>query len=163
MSELRTYDLYEPFKGEYQKHFRFLQDNFGCRLVDAKESVYEASVTYTNATTGVEITFDPRENYILVSLIRLIGGEVVPYHVAPHNWLYLHELLEARAPSTVIHGKKHGDWMTGPDMERILSEYADALRRYGDDILRGDFSLFTQLVEARRRRYEEKLRRRLDS
>lgn len=156
-NRLRVYQLYPPFTGEYQKHFRFLVDAYGCRVVGTGEDVRSAFVTYANATTGVDVAFLPRENSVSVALTRLVHGQVLPYRLHPSHWLYLHELLAARAPSENLATKAHGDPVTGADLDHLLARYADALRLYADDILRGNFSLFDELVVRRMSDHERRL------
>lgn len=68
------------------------------------------------------------------------------------------DLLAIRAP-----GFEHG--RAGPDdtneiQKRQIDAYADALPRYADDVLRGNFAIFPQLAQAiqqRQERYEREM------
>ncbi len=161
MNSVTAYDLYEPFKEVCETHFRLLQEDYGCRLVEVSESVYEISATYANATTGINVSLEPREKEILVTLIQLVDGELVPYHLAPSRWLYAHTLLN-RVGGRSIEYQVTAPSMTVHDLERILSEYAEAMRGYADDILRGDFSVLIEVNTILLRQWKEKVQRRSD-
>ncbi len=138
------YHLYPTFKEHCLQIFTFLITDYGCGSPSYEESgMHFATVTYRNTTTGVEIYFEPRENYIYIKLIQLINGEVPDYLWHADHWAHLGLLLRFRRSTLSISRKEWGDWMDAKDIGVILQQYAVALRTYAADILVGDFSVFT--------------------
>jgi len=65
----------------------------------------------------------------------------------------LDDLLALRDPGFIPIAAKPTD--TQDIQKSQMDQYADALRRHADDVLRGDFSVFPQLAEAINRRRQE--------
>ena len=124
-----TSDLQAVFIQKCLNRFEYLSA-YGFELADTTRDRYGSEVTYKNQTTGVKVSFDVRENDISVYLIRLINGEIPDYLDAPSRWFYLDNLVKLRSPATNVPRKKGGDWLTPDAIDRILSAYADLLRKY---------------------------------
>lgn len=139
-----TPDLRAIFIQKCLDRFGYLSA-YGFELAGTTRDRFGSEETYKNQTTGVKVSFDVRENDISVYLIRLINGEIPDYLEAPSRWFYLDNLVKLRSPATNVPRKKGSDWLTPDDIDRILSAYADLLRKYGEDVLRGDFSVFSEL------------------
>ena len=137
-------ELRRTFIKECLDKFRFLEA-YGCELVGIEENDSDVEITYKNQTTGIRVSFEVRENNILVYLIRLVSGEIPAYLDAPSHWFYLDNVIKLRSPSTTLPRKAPGDWMTPEDIDYFLTAYADALREYCGDVLRGDFRVFAEL------------------
>jgi hypothetical protein len=141
----RRAELQPVFAQKCLNKFRYLSA-YGCELVGIEEDSYGTDITYKNQPTGIRISFEIRENDIFVYLIRLINGEIPPYLDAPSRWFYLDNLVRLRSPETTLPRKEAGDWLTSDDIDEILTAYAGALKEYGEDVLRGDFSIFAELA-----------------
>ncbi|MBI3970041.1 MAG: hypothetical protein HY332_02020 [Chloroflexi bacterium] len=141
-------DLGEDFVRLCRQIFDFLIHEYRFRVEGVTRDEHTVAVIYKNATTGVEISYEPRQNDIFVYLIRLVEGDIPAYLDRPLNWLYLHNLLEYKGSQRDIVHKSVGDWLTAADIETILRQYADALRACADDVLRGDFRAFDAAVHA---------------
>lgn len=139
-------DLHRVFTQKCLDKFRYLAA-YGCELTSIEDDRYLVEITYKNQTTGIKVSFELRENQIFVYLIRLINGEIPAYLDAPSRWFYLDNLVKLRSPSTTLPRKEFGDWLTPDDIDDILTAYASALKKYGEDVLRGDFSVFTELAQ----------------
>lgn len=139
-------DLHRVFTQKSLNNFRYLAA-YGCELTSIEEDRYVVEITYKNQTTGIKVSFEFRENQIFVYLIRLINEEIPAYLDAPSRWFYLDNLVELRSPSTTLPRKEFGDWLTPDDINDILTAYASALKEYGEDVLRGDFSVFAELAQ----------------
>lgn len=139
-----TPELSRAFTRKCLDKFKFLSA-YRCELAGVEVDNYGAEVTYKNRTTAVKVTLELRENDIFVYLIRLVDGGIPAYLDAPSRWFYLDNVVKLRSPSTTLPRKRFGEWLTPDDIDHLLSDYADALRRYGEDILRGDFSVFEDL------------------
>ncbi len=140
-------ELQRVFTQKCLNKFKYLLAAYGCELAGIEEDKYGTEVTYKNQTTGIRISFEIRENDIFVYLIRLINGEIPAYLDAPSRWFYLDNLVMLRSPSTTLLRKEFGGWLTPNDVDDILTAYASALKEYGEDVLRGDFSVFAELAQ----------------
>jgi hypothetical protein len=147
--------LRQLFEAEGEKAFRLLILEYGCGRPRIRRTSYSVDITYKNATTGIKVSLEPRENLVIVYLIRLADGEIPSYLDSPSSWHYLDTIIALRAPTDAVKQKLPDEQLTASDVERILTEYADALRKYGDDVLRGDFSVFGELD---RRLHDERCR-----
>jgi len=141
---------------EYQKRlkaikrcFSFLLEEFGFKLLSDQVSRYGVTVLYQSRAAGVEVCYQPRENGgILVDLIRLIKGEVPSYPDSFAGGSTLHtfdfrDLLYLRK-----------DRLEQDILEKLeknipfsVEEAACLLKKYCNDVLIGDFSIFSRLEE----------------
>lgn len=143
-----SYDISELRRAFTQKcldRFRFLTA-YGCELTSIEEDTYGVEVTYKNRTTGIKVSFDVKENDVSVYLIRLVNEEIPAYLDAPSRWFYLDNVVELRSPSTTLPRQELGNWLAPDDIDHILAVYAEALKEYGEDVLRGGFSVFDELA-----------------
>jgi hypothetical protein len=127
--------------------FKFLIDDYDCRIIECVQDHSNISITYANLTTGIEISLEPRENYIFVYLIRLHEGTVPQYLTSPRSWIYLDAILSSLRPPLKIIQNTYGDWLKPEDVKEIIKKYAQALREHGSDVLTGDFKIFRKLKE----------------
>jgi hypothetical protein len=139
-----TSDLQAIFIQNCLNRFEYLS-TYGFELAGTTRDRYGSEVTYKNPTTGVKVSFEVRENEIFVYLIRLIDGEIPDYLHAPSNWFYLDNLVKPRSPRTNVPRKEADDWFTPEDVDNFLSVYAELLKEHGEDVLRGDFHVFSEL------------------
>lgn len=174
----------ESFFQFCDKYFRFLIEEFGCRIVGKKPDSFGGEVTYRNATTAVNVRYEQREHYVFILLCRLVRGKIPqePIFVHPKTKLYsfyLDDLFTIRSPDTKIRRKPFGDKIpdlalkeliqaytsepfTERDLEHMIKTYAAGLQRYAADILRGDFAIFPELdkiVKKRAAEFEKKEKR----
>ena len=141
---------------EYQKRlkaikrcFSFLLKEFGFQLVNDQVSRYGVTALYLSPAAGVEVCYQPRENGgILVDLIRLIKGEVPSYPDSFVDGSTLHtfdfrDLLYLR--------KDLLEQDIREKLEKSIAfsaeEAARLLKKYCNDVLIGDFSIFSRLEE----------------
>lgn len=147
MSDLYSKEeLLHTFTQKCLNKFRYLA-TYGFELTGIEEDRYGTEITYKSETTGIKVSFDIRENDIFLYLIRLIKGDIPAYIDAPSRWFYLDNLVKLRSPSTTLPRKEFGDWLTPDDIDEILTAYASALKEYGEDVLRGNFSVFVELAQ----------------
>ena len=162
------------------EHVQFLIDEFGCRVVGKKSDNFKDEVIYRNATTAVKVSYEPRERSMFILLCRLVDGNIPqePIFVRPKTKLYsfyLDDLLALRSPGArILRRKPFGGItfddldakqiieacaaappFTERDLEHMVKTYATALHKHGADILRGDFSVFTELDRIVKKRAEE--------
>ena len=133
---------YHVFREQCSQVFAFLITDYGCDSPVYGDKRMFDTVTYRNDTTGVRITFSPRDNDIVVHLIRLFDGEELSPSWYGERWVHLGLLLRFRAEIVTVWYKEWPDLINAEDIKRILRECAAALRTHAADILAGDFSIF---------------------
>ena len=143
-----------------KKSFRFLVDEFQCRVTSEASDAWGDELTYQNSTTAVNIRYEPREKYVFILLCRLVGGKVPEHPGVVHpdtdlNRYGLDDLLKLRAPALKILKKEFGVPFTERNLRTMVETYARGVRNYAADILHGDFSIFPELEKIVKRRAEE--------
>src|SRR3989440_7282019 len=132
------------------RHFGYLRTEFGCEIVDSSDNDWwETSVTYQNSTTAIKIACSEEFDRLETDIIRLVDGARPPTVVFFSETPKLHKfglgnLLMIRAPelwSELKEQKGQGDEAIATQ----LQSQAKALREFGSDILRGDFSSFDEM------------------
>jgi hypothetical protein len=150
--------LYEKFEGHAREAFRFLEDDYGFKLVHTNRNRYSSVILYQNATTGVEIEFEPRENRIWVMLYRLVNGKLPEYQSVQEldrdatNRFDLDSLIELKAPSLLAEREARRLTVREHDVEPAVAQRAAELHLFGGGILRGDFALFADLGRLKQER-----------
>ena len=132
--------------------FGFLQEDFGFKLSKPKADSFGTTMIYMNSTTGVTVYFEPRENYILLMLHRLVNKKIPEYPVffdkeSIINSYYIDSLIKLRKGNT-----KDIDLALGKrrpyeplKIRECLEAYSRLLRTTAADILCGNFSVFVDL------------------
>ena len=134
-------------------HFGYLRTEFGCEIVDwSDENWWETSVTYQNSTTAIKIARSEEFDRLETDMIRLVDGARPPTVVFVSETPKLHKfglgnLLMIRAPELWSELKEQKG-QSDKAIATQLQSQAKALREFGSDILRGDFSSFDEM-EAR--------------
>lgn len=130
--------------------FQFLIGEFGFAVAAKHHGCFADSVLFENPTTAVEIGCDYRDRYLGVLLIRKVKGIIPPYEVSIAqdtliNSFYLDDLVTLREREAKQMRKPLSEYPSKEEFETVLTHYADSLKKYATDILRGDFSVFSQL------------------
>jgi len=150
--------LYEKCEGYARKAFRFLEDDYGFRWVHTSRNRYSLVMLYQNATTGIEIEFEPRESIIWVTLYRLVDGKLPEYQSVldldrdTTNRFDLSALIEFKAPWLLTEREARHIASRDYDIESAIAEKAAVLRQLGNGILRGDFTDFADLGRLKQER-----------
>jgi hypothetical protein len=127
--------------------FRFLIDEFGCHVESRDQREYADCITYKNKTTAIIIMYEIYEERVRTLLCRLVDGKIPPYplFVRPDTVLNQFDLLDL----VKIKDQKLFNKLLSQEGKEVLSEtimeHATALRKYGRDIIRGNFSDFKKL------------------
>jgi hypothetical protein len=134
-------------------HFGYLRTEFACEIVErSNENWWETSLIYQNATTAVKVACSEEFDRLVTDIIRLVDGARPPTVVFVSEAPKLHKfglgnLLMIRAPE--LWGEmKEQKGQSDKAITTQLQSQAKALREFGSDILRGDFSSFDEM-EAR--------------
>jgi hypothetical protein len=141
------------------QRFRFLEEEFGFSRRSSERTRYGSHIAYTNETTSVRVSLEPREGGIFVELSRLVDGEVpsAPVIIESDSVLNSFDLDDVLLLRLGPPGEALGapSAFTVDEIEAELDTYATALRDYASDILRGDFELFPRLESLVKRRKRE--------
>jgi hypothetical protein len=135
--------MFRLFVDTVLRTFAFL-DEFSFTLDSCSDSKNECSVRFKNATTGVEIRYE-MPNAPTVSVARL--GR---YGRFSRDHYGLKFIIAERCPERDV---DHILTRSTPDtgFKELLESYAELLKEYATDILKGDFSVFPQLERHVRR------------
>ena len=134
-------------------HFGYLRTEFACEIVDrSDESWWETSVTYQNTTTAIKVACSEEFDRVVTDIIGLADGAQPPTVVFVSEAPKLHKfglgyLLMIRAPELWSEMKEQKGQSEKAIATQLQSQ-ANALREFGSDIFRGDFSSFDEM-EAR--------------
>lgn len=109
-------------------------------LIENKDSNEDFSITFENKTTRIKIE---GINYGFGIDIRL--SSIDPKHMT-HETYCLDDLLSIRAPELKLTEARNTD--TTDIQKKQIEQYAIALDKFGDDILKGDFTIFPRLAQA---------------
>ena len=139
-------DPFAFFKQSTSEIFEFLITDFGFSYIDTVVHAPDCVIEYQNETTGITVRYE-WASQISVSLIKL-KRESNKVLVDKRYPLLL--LMEIRRPSTdaTMFSGTHKIW-TNEYVEKLLREFANALREDGGDVLRGDFRIFAELKRRR--------------
>ena len=145
-----------------EEEFSFLESeyNFACSRSEKIDGGFEFE--YLNSTTGVCITYEFREAYIFIMLYRLIGGKLIknPFRIGLDtslNGYGLDDFILINDPSAMVkpayqYGEQ-SEFYTGKDgLRQYCKLFAINLKRFGERILAGDFTEFSEaqkIVRAR--------------
>src|SRR5256885_13568635 len=131
-------------------HFGYLRTEFGCEIIDwSDKDWWETSVTYQNSTTAIKIACSEEFDGLETDIIRLVDGARPPSVVFISETPKLHKvglgnLLMIRAPELWSELKAQKGQSDRAIATQLQSQ-AKALREFGSDILRGDFSSFDEM------------------
>jgi hypothetical protein len=138
-----------------KEEFQFLESEYGFKLISLDDSdEFSIKVTYKNLTTGIQIHFEPFDMGIMVRLIRLVNGQIprditLLKHNTKMNIFDVGDLISLNDPSFLSEIVKfnHAGTLSQNEFKQIIVLYATALKRWGREILIGDFGIFDKLEE----------------
>ena len=141
---------YLDFERECRLNFKFLEEKYGFKVISVMKDPTEASITFANATTAIDVRFEPRDNFLFVYLIRLKNGKMPDNLLTQStkkrfNRFDLDLLIEIRTPSKKINQRQFKYPFSKRDFREILSQYAEFIKTQAKDILQGDFTVFSLL------------------
>src|SRR6266850_2903811 len=127
-------DPIKAFEKETGKGFAFLEKDFGCgppvRLVRSED----VSLTYTNATTGVEVSYEQSYPGIFVTLARLQSGKfparaLFVRDAAVVDRFSLEDLVALHAPDEAPRYEPSSIWNPA-EVKRIVGALAGLTRKH---------------------------------
>jgi hypothetical protein len=149
---------YKKFKNLCFKIFQFLTKEYNFELFSTEEDSTGYYIIYKNASTGIRISYEPREGGIFILIYRLIDDQIPQYEIKIEpdtiiNSFYLDDIIELSSSDP----KREFSAIFNPKSpaEEILRAYADALQKYAKDILNGDFKVFSEVDKIVKKRAQE--------
>jgi len=132
------------------KYFAFLEKIYNFSLITKMTEPNAATIYYKSDAVGIILKIDPLEFYLFVTLCRLVDGsfpsktgEITPSTVI--NCFDLDDIVVLRSINSLIPEYTTNNKNLSISLEEIIIRQAKNLRNYADDILRADFSIFTEL------------------
>jgi hypothetical protein len=144
-------DLLDRFERECRKRFKFLEEEFNFKPPKRQRTSVFCSLIYQNEMTAVEASLEPMDGGVFVLVSRLVNGEIPEYPIfvtrkmTLHSY-YLDDLVSLKQPDAA---KRQASMYpaSGVKIAKCVAQSASQLREFGSNILRGDFSVFSQLEE----------------
>jgi hypothetical protein len=155
----------DAWKARVDLHFAFLRERYGFEITKTEWSVWETKVRFETPVTSVDVDRRIEFDWVEVNLIRKVDGAIPEYPIFVSTTPTLHyflldAVLNERAPE-LLPQMQAAKGLGEDQIERSLKFWSGALEKYADDILRGDFALFTPLeakVRARVREHPEAIK-----
>ena len=155
-----THDFYEIVA----EKFSFLEKRFGFIVQSESDDNYGMEVIYVNDTTAIKCFYDNSFANFFVFICKLVNDSIVdtPRDIlsdTPILSFDLNDLLSKEMKMKPIY-KYEADSKYFEEHEgfaNYLGDYAHRLEKYGDAILKGDFSVLPEIeskVRARALRYQ---------
>jgi len=139
----------QSFEDMCKEKFSFLIDQYQLKALKVMEDAFSIKIIYKNNDAGISIIFEPRENDIYVVLHRLVNRKIDKSYVSSNtkrNSFYVYDLMKIRKPAEKEREIISKSKFKGPlNMKLLLKAYANYLQKNAGDILKGDFSIFSEL------------------
>lgn len=149
MNQDKMYDLFEQYCHQI---FEYLKIQYDFKSLKTTKSVWGCTISYKKRNVIIYITYSPRERDIFFSLKKELAiSHILPYYPGMTSF-YLDELIYLRTSQIV---KKESSKLYQGDfkyIQEILNKYSEALKLYADGVLKGDLSLFKEIVKARKQK-----------
>jgi hypothetical protein len=130
-----------------QNKFHFLIKEFMFKEPKFNVDSFGYYLEYRNATTGIKIEYETREQYINVNLYRLIAGEFPQFEIDKEcdNGFSVDDVATLRVNNCIVSQAQSINNLTNKQVEQILDGYRIVLSESAKDIMNGDFSIFSDL------------------
>ena len=140
--------------------FLFLSSDYGLDQVCEKNEDWGFAMVYKNQMVGVNLTFELRDFYLFVKVVRLLGGNFPssPGEIQPNTILDsfdLDDIVGLRSSDSLIPPYKGSTSFNLSFFDQIVSTQAENLRVFASDLLGGDFSIFAELDRVVKERARE--------
>jgi hypothetical protein len=138
-----------------KKYFEFLISDYDFRIVEDSfegNAFFGGRVVFSSQPrkgdikhkqTGVQVTLD--RGYI--------GVRIGPFDrdKAKEGWLALSEIMRLIKPEIIVYDETKPDFSKGPEIifEPTLIKLSNIVRTHCDPFLKGDFSMYDRIVDAR--------------
>ncbi|MFH1252433.1 MAG: hypothetical protein V1715_15235 [bacterium] len=139
------------FENLSQEKFKFLLEEYNFKFFGFIRSGTLYSTKFKNATTGIVVSYEIGLD-VRVYMIRLVNGEIGLYSL--EHWFRVEELVSDSSHIKIDQNILE-DLPIQKALDEIFTQYSNILRNYGQDILRGDFSIFVKIAERNEKRHKE--------
>jgi len=131
---------------QVEQHFGYLQRDYNMSITGIELSAWHTRVIYRSPTTVVYVDRSVEFNRVELSVVQVVGNTIPPYPIffspqAPYHQTLLDNVLQVRAPEAHAAITSYRG-LSDEEIERALVFWANALRSYSEDLLRGDFAAF---------------------
>lgn len=132
------------------RHFLFLSSDYGLDQVCEKSEDWGFRIVYNNQVVAVDLTFELRDFYLFVKIVRLQNGNFPPSlgEIRPHTILDsfdLDDIVGLRSPESLVPSHTGSTVFNLALFDQIVTRQAENLKVFASDLLRGDFSIFIEL------------------
>lgn len=149
----------------FKNAFLFLIEDYQFSIIDQSDEEWGHKMVLKNSSTGIEVTYEIREAYVNIMLYRLIDGEILENtsrairNNDSINGFNLDYFVKVRNPNDLIrpayeYGEYSEFYEGNHGLSKYVSKFADNLKNHAEDILIGDFKVFTQLDKVVKESYE---------
>ena len=135
-----------------EEKFAFLESDFAFSLESEREEEWGGEVIYSGADLAIRILYEYSSAFVFVFICKLVGGEIRrnPRPVMPDSIITcfdFNDMLPAEEkmkpayeynPDSLYFDENEG-------LANYVAEFSVRLRRYGAELLRGDFSVFPKM------------------
>lgn len=145
------------YKFLLSQKFAYLKTEYDFEPVSNIDDSEFYKVVLKNSTTGIAIIYEYRDANIFIYLYRLVDGQIVEDKLP----LVENEPLNSIELSYIVQ-YKDAEKLTKPlydsstmNFEDLVADLSKNLRMFADDVLKGDFSIFSKVDNiAKKRRLE---------
>ena len=138
-----------------QEQFKFLESEYNFKLSKCEKEDWGYELIYMNNTTGVKITYEYHEAYIFIMLYRLDEGRLRenPKNIKDNTTLYgygFDDLINLKNPQALIkpayeYGEQSKYYNKENGLLQYVSAFSENLKTYAKDVLKGNFTTFSNL------------------
>ena len=146
----------EELEQVFEEAFDFLKNEYGFNTLLSKREDWGYYFTAINLTTGIEIKYEFKEAFIQIVIYKLIDGKIVKNitKAIKNNetitgfsleWILALKNPEAQIKPAYEYGIESKFYEKENGLKNYASIFAERLKEYASDILKGDFSVFSTL------------------
>jgi hypothetical protein len=145
-----------------KEQFNFLQTDYKFNLQICKKEDWGYELLYLNATTAVKITYEYRSAYIFIMIYQLKDGKFFenPRSInlkTMFNGFGLDDIVSIQNSKALIkpayeYGEKSIYYDSNNGLTKYTSAFAKNLKTYGKKLLKGDFTIFSDVEKIVKKR-----------
>ncbi|HEX3626242.1 MAG TPA: hypothetical protein VH280_12530 [Verrucomicrobiae bacterium] len=143
-------DMRDVFESLCTKSLHFLVADFAFKIVSTEKDNLGCFIVFQNDTTALKASMCPLDGRIAFDFYRLVNNIMPKYPIffdaASDLLVFNFDNVTLLKDGTFVQ-QRQSDLFSPQGIERIVKEYADLLRRYATDLLRGDFSISEQVKQ----------------
>jgi hypothetical protein len=149
-------DIFEKIA---RQEFRFLESEYDFKLHGVEKTVYGCFIIYKASALAVRVSCETHDGGVFVKIYKLKDGEIPKYPIffdpkAEYLIFNFNNLLLLRA-KRVIEQDEERIYKDSEYLKATVKQFADNLKLYGSDVLKGDFGILPELHKIVIRRAKE--------